>query len=95
MNVVADVLDPDRPETWKFQVALSLWSGENPPQSNEDRTRLFKKLAEPHCEPYRSAALRVPDDLNIPLDRVSPLRITPHATILNANECVNTVCCMD
>ncbi|KAJ0287907.1 hypothetical protein CBS470a_005173 [Colletotrichum nupharicola] len=54
---VADVPDPEDPETWEFQVALSLWSTEDPPETNEDRIKYFKKLAEPYCEPYRSAAL--------------------------------------
>ncbi|KAI8224519.1 FAD-dependent monooxygenase cctM [Colletotrichum sp. SAR 10_77] len=66
---VADVPDPEDPETWEFQVALSLWSNEDPPETNEDRMKYFKKLAEPYCEPYRSAALWVPDDTYIPRDK--------------------------
>ncbi|KAF0325702.1 hypothetical protein GQ607_007144 [Colletotrichum asianum] len=67
---VADVPNPEDPETWEFQVALSLWSNEDPPETNEDRMQYFKKLAEPYCEPYRSAALWVPDDTYIPRDKV-------------------------
>ncbi|KAJ0280751.1 hypothetical protein COL940_006072 [Colletotrichum noveboracense] len=75
---VADVPDPEDPETWEFQVALSLWSTEDPPETNEDRIKYFKKLAEPYCEPYRSAALWVPDDTYIPRDKYAEWkRIAP------------------
>ncbi|KAI8153967.1 FAD-dependent monooxygenase cctM [Colletotrichum sp. SAR 10_70] len=75
---VADVPDPEDPETWEFQVALSLWSNEDPPETNEDRMKYFKKLAEPYCEPYRSAALWVPDDTYIPRDKYAEWkRIAP------------------
>ncbi|KAI8167194.1 FAD-dependent monooxygenase cctM [Colletotrichum sp. SAR 10_65] len=75
---VADVPDPEDPETWEFQVALSLWSTEDPPETNEDRMKYFKKLAEPYCEPYRSAALWVPDDTYIPRDKYAEWkRIAP------------------
>ncbi|KAI8235454.1 hypothetical protein K4K55_004263 [Colletotrichum sp. SAR 10_96] len=75
---LADVPDPENPETWEFQVALSLWSTEDPPETNEDRMKYFKKLAEPYCEPYRSAALWVPDDTYIPRDKYAEWkRIAP------------------
>ncbi|KAF5520813.1 FAD-dependent monooxygenase cctM [Colletotrichum aenigma] len=75
---VADVPDPEDPETWEFQVALSLWSTEDPPETNEDRMKYLKKLAEPYCEPYRSAALWVPDDTYIPRDKYAEWkRIAP------------------
>ncbi|KAK1849775.1 hypothetical protein CCHR01_07593 [Colletotrichum chrysophilum] len=75
---LADVPDPEDPETWEFQVALSLWSTEDPPETNEDRMKYFKKLAEPYCEPYRSAALWVPDDTYIPRDKYAEWkRIAP------------------
>ncbi|KAF9870872.1 hypothetical protein CkaCkLH20_11544 [Colletotrichum karsti] len=66
---LADVPDPKDPKTWEFQVALSLWTDEEPPETNEGRMKLFKKLAGSYCEPYRSAALWVPDDTYIPRDK--------------------------
>ncbi|KAH7114979.1 hypothetical protein B0J13DRAFT_394258, partial [Dactylonectria estremocensis] len=51
---VADVPDPDKPETWLFQISLSLWNEGQQPETYGERVRLFKKLATNYCEPFKS-----------------------------------------
>lgn len=51
-----DIVDPDRPETWEFQL-LSIWpcspgGNLNTPQKRLD---MFKSLTEDWCDPHRSA----------------------------------------
>ncbi|KAF7183835.1 hypothetical protein CNMCM7691_004257 [Aspergillus felis] len=52
---VANVVDPDRPETWVFHYCLSIWTAEDHPENNEARQILFKYYMSQYCEPYKSA----------------------------------------
>ncbi|GIJ92636.1 hypothetical protein Asppvi_001914 [Aspergillus pseudoviridinutans] len=52
---VANVVDPDRPETWVFHYCLSIWTAEDHPENNEARQALFKYYMSQYCEPYKSA----------------------------------------
>lgn len=59
--------DPDKPETWLFQLMMS-WGGsptlEEMP-TNEDRMRVFKERAQRWAEPWKTAGLNVTDDTEI------------------------------
>lgn len=58
----ADIVDPDRPETWIFQIILSVLGTDQYPKENTDRVKLFKQLAANYCEPVRSIAEWVNND---------------------------------
>ena len=64
-----DIGDLDRPEDWKIQLLLTTW-GASPLSTNAERVRVFKEAASKYAEPWRSAALWVPDDTFIPPDRI-------------------------
>ncbi|GIK07571.1 hypothetical protein Aspvir_003237 [Aspergillus viridinutans] len=54
-KLVANVVDPARPETWVFHYCLSIWTAEEPPENVEARRALFKHYMGQYCEPYKSA----------------------------------------
>lgn len=54
-KLVANVVDPVRPETWVFHYCLSIWTAEDPPENAEARRALFKHHMSQYCEPYKSA----------------------------------------
>lgn len=70
---IQDVEDPDRPETWLYQNILS-WVGAPRPEDlphQAARTAFFKSKAEEYAEPWRSGALKIPDDLSFGIDRTT------------------------
>lgn len=68
MRSVQDVPDPDKPETWRFQVVTS-WLGErDSSMDNEARLRQVKEKASRLCEPFKSANLWMPDDTLVTYD---------------------------
>ncbi|KAJ0127422.1 PA-phosphatase related-family protein [Fusarium oxysporum f. sp. albedinis] len=69
--LVADVPDPDKPETWVFQLSLSLWNEGQQPETFEERVRIFKELAANYCEPFKSVAEWVGEDVKITLSDFS------------------------
>ncbi|GIC94655.1 uncharacterized protein Aud_001984 [Aspergillus udagawae] len=54
-ELVANVVDPARPETWVFHYCLSIWTAEDAPENVEARRALFKHYMSRYCEPYKSA----------------------------------------
>jgi 2-polyprenyl-6-methoxyphenol hydroxylase-like FAD-dependent oxidoreductase len=69
-GVVLDVVDPEKPETWVFQNLVS-WKG--PPHAEDledpaERMRYFKLRGAQYAEPWRTAALGVPEDIVLPID---------------------------
>ncbi|KAJ5887310.1 hypothetical protein N7504_011357 [Penicillium tannophilum] len=62
---IADVVDVQKPETWAFQIILSIWTDEAPPTSDEERRHLFRSYLSTYCEPYRSVAAWLADDIHI------------------------------
>lgn len=54
-QLVANVVDPVRPETWVFHYCLSIWTADDAPETAEERRALFKHYMSQYCEPYRSA----------------------------------------
>ncbi|KAI9813308.1 MAG: hypothetical protein M1827_004250 [Pycnora praestabilis] len=72
---VQDVPEPEKPETWLFQLAIS--SMKISPreaelaESNEGRHEFIKERAQTYAEPWRSAALGVKDTTYIPNDTCS------------------------
>ncbi|KAL9113745.1 MAG: hypothetical protein Q9227_002190 [Pyrenula ochraceoflavens] len=71
MLAVQDVENPDKPETWRFQLMLT-WKG--PPSKEElaepeARIRLLKERGAQYAEPFRTAALSASDSLVIPVDK--------------------------
>ncbi|KAF2096666.1 FAD/NAD(P)-binding domain-containing protein, partial [Rhizodiscina lignyota] len=66
---LADIKDKDRPETWVFQMYLSIWGTNDYPPTNDERVKLFKKYGENYCEPFRSATRWVRDDQIITPDK--------------------------
>lgn len=71
MIATLDVSDPFRPETWKFQHFMNLWTNDVPPEDSRDRLRHFKQLASTHAEPFRTAALAIDDNTFVPNDRLN------------------------
>ncbi|KAI9693182.1 MAG: hypothetical protein M1822_005178 [Bathelium mastoideum] len=67
---VADIGEPDKPETCLFQLFFSK-AGGVPPATNEKRLELFKEMGQQLCEPFKSAALWVKDDTYIHPDRLT------------------------
>jgi hypothetical protein len=70
---VADVPDIDEPETWVFQIALSIYDPELdiPSMSKQERMRVYKEYGLKYCEPFRSAVEWTPEDHAISSDRAS------------------------
>ncbi|OGM39338.1 hypothetical protein ABOM_012040 [Aspergillus bombycis] len=64
-STVADIRDPDAPDTWVFQFTLSIWTDKNPPASEEERRHLFRAYLSTYCEPYRSVAAWLSEDTKI------------------------------
>lgn len=74
-HLVMDVPDPDKPETWSFQVMQS-WNDKTTPASadlttNEGRFKFFKARCEEYAEPWRSVGRAVQDGTTIPVDRLT------------------------
>lgn len=65
---MADVCDPEKPETWKFGLSAALWGSSEQPSTNEERVKPFKSYAANYREPFKSAALWLPGDTFIPPD---------------------------
>ncbi|KAF2116985.1 hypothetical protein BDV96DRAFT_571368 [Lophiotrema nucula] len=67
---IQDVPDPDKPETWTFQLLMSWVNNALPEDENnqEGRMKFFKKRAEEYAEPWRSAGRWVKPDTKIPMD---------------------------
>lgn len=64
-----DIPSLEHPEDWKLQCLLTTWNAEHA-DTNEERLHVFKEAASKYAEPWRSAALWLPDDTYIPPDRV-------------------------
>ncbi|KAI9807525.1 MAG: hypothetical protein M1825_005465 [Sarcosagium campestre] len=59
---IQDVPDPDKPETWRFQVVMG-WIGQlDASLDNAGRVAQVKARAAELAEPFRSAYLWIPDD---------------------------------
>ena len=74
-QTVMDVPDPDKPETWSFQVMQS-WNDKTTPPSadlttNEGRLKFFKARCEEYAEPWRSVGRAIQDGTTIPMDRLT------------------------
>ncbi|KAF2621178.1 FAD/NAD(P)-binding domain-containing protein [Macroventuria anomochaeta] len=72
---IMDVPDPDKPETWSFQVMQSWNDNTTPPSvdlaTNEGRLKFFKARCEEYAEPWRSVGRAVKDGTTIPMDRLT------------------------
>ena len=65
---MADICDPEGPETWEFGLSSALRGSSEQPPTNEERVKPFKSYAANCCEPFKSAALWLPGDTFIPPD---------------------------
>ncbi|KAJ7578279.1 hypothetical protein C8J56DRAFT_969600 [Mycena floridula] len=67
---IQDVPDPNRPETWRFQV-VPCWLGK-PDESQDDAARLaeIKTKAQNLAEPFRSAVQWIPDDTPVAYNKL-------------------------
>lgn len=68
---VQDAPDPEKPETWTFQVMLG-WINDPLPESEntyEGRLAYFRRKGEGYCEPWKSVAKWIKDDTKIPFDK--------------------------
>lgn len=70
---IQDVVDPDKPASWLFQVMFS-WVGQ-PKQKESDtqeaRTAFLKSKASIYAEPWRTVLQAIPDDVTFGLDRIA------------------------
>lgn len=57
-----DIPDPERPETWAFQVMPSWLGTRDDNLTDAERLRFLKKEAQAMAEPWRSAIMWIPDD---------------------------------
>ncbi len=67
------VPDPERPETWRFHVALSWRRDKNfdvRSLPNTERHDILREKAKRLCEPFRTAILALSDDKIIPYDDI-------------------------
>lgn len=64
-SIVAQVVDPNKPESWVFQYIFSVWTEADPPASPDARKALLKSYLAQYCEPYRSAGLWLGDDIPV------------------------------
>ncbi|PMD29619.1 FAD/NAD(P)-binding domain-containing protein [Hyaloscypha variabilis F] len=68
---IQDMPDPDKPETWTFQVGSS-WLGQRDANlSNEERLKNVKIAASELSEPFRSANLWMPEDTIVNTDPIA------------------------
>ncbi|KAF3042653.1 hypothetical protein E8E12_005228 [Didymella heteroderae] len=72
---IMDVPDPEKPETWSFQVMQS-WNDKFTPSpadltTNEGRFKFFKARSEEYAEPWRSVGRAVKDGTTVPVDRLT------------------------
>ncbi|OCK81663.1 FAD/NAD(P)-binding domain-containing protein [Lepidopterella palustris CBS 459.81] len=67
---IQDVPDPDKPETWVFQLLMSWMNDPLPKAEDNDEGRLafLKKRSEKWAEPWKSAGLWVKEGTKIPND---------------------------
>ena len=66
-----NVQDPHDPTTWSFQSFVSEWTDQRKiPETSAERLADLKRLATTFCEPYRTAALSLPDDTYVYLDTI-------------------------
>jgi hypothetical protein len=65
---MANICDPENPETWKFGLSVALWGSSEQPSTDKERVKLFKSYAANYCESLKSAELWLPDDTLIPPD---------------------------
>lgn len=80
MVSIQDVPDPDRPETWQFQMLIS-WRGDEPaPAALADqaaRTRFVKSWAPDYTEPWRTILGAIPDDVQFGIDSITDWKPPP------------------
>ncbi|TKA68709.1 hypothetical protein B0A49_03242 [Cryomyces minteri] len=79
---IQDIPDPDKPETWRFQV-LNSWRGnrdEKESMSSAEKLAEVKSRAEKLPEPFRSATLWIPDSTPVTYDKISYWVGTPFDT---------------
>ena len=70
LHSVQDVPDPQKPETWRFQIVTS-WLGQRDTSlDNAGRLAQVKAKAEVLPEPFRSANLWMPEDTHITYDSI-------------------------
>lgn len=70
-NIVQDVPDAEKPETWRFQVVTS-WVGERDLSwTDSDRLAMVKSRMQDQAEPFRSANLWIPDDTPVTFDDIA------------------------
>jgi 2-polyprenyl-6-methoxyphenol hydroxylase-like FAD-dependent oxidoreductase len=75
-SIVQNVLDPDDPNTWTFQI-LVMWKGDqsraensNGDEDNAARLTAMKEACSDLAEPFRSAVQLIPDGTKTWCDRV-------------------------
>jgi len=61
VRAVQDVPDPDKPETWRFQVVTSWIGHRDPAMTDADRLKLPRSKAESLVDPFKSAVLWIPE----------------------------------
>ncbi|KAI9796417.1 MAG: hypothetical protein M1833_006189 [Piccolia ochrophora] len=62
---IQDVPDPDKPETWRFQVVTSWMGRPDSTLDNVGRLAQVKAKAKDLADPFRSAVLWIPDDTKV------------------------------
>ncbi|RYP89796.1 hypothetical protein DL770_004090 [Monosporascus sp. CRB-9-2] len=68
---IYDAPDPEKPEAWRFHLAISLPGDENVDVrtlSNTERHVIMKERGAQLCEPFRAAILGFPEEVVIPTD---------------------------
>ncbi|RFU28012.1 hypothetical protein B7463_g8318, partial [Scytalidium lignicola] len=68
---IQDVPDPEDPAHWRFQVVNSWLGKQDESLDSAGRLAELKQKASVMCEPFRSAALWMPDDTNVTYDRMA------------------------
>lgn len=74
---MADVVDPEKPETWVFQYSFSVLDKHDPPADEDEHRTIFKAHMATYCEPYKSIGSWVTDDTPVTAERVSSENSVP------------------
>ncbi|WPH03436.1 Hypothetical protein R9X50_00631600 [Acrodontium crateriforme] len=62
---IQDVPDPERPETWAIQLYMNWQGKDESTTTNEERQKDMRRRASKLAEPFRSAFLWLPEDMEI------------------------------
>jgi len=87
---IQDVPDPEKPETWSFQVMPTYLDDGKPHAGGAEGLAELKEIAKSLAEPWKSSILGIPDDTEVACNKVAYWITTPwdnlHGTVTLAGD---------